>query len=119
MRDLFFQEATISAAGNDPCAAALEDRRMAAADAEGAITGHSAGFLVFRDLVHNTREHGSVALAAGSEFQRPEAADRRVHLQMDLGCWRRRWVPWFLADHSPSPRNLIPALSTAPQGIAP
>lgn len=86
---------------------------MASPGAKGAIARYGADLLAIRDLVEQLRQNRAVALSAGGKLHRPDVAGRRVHLQLDLRYWRRRCVPCFLASYSPSPRNLIPVLSTS------
>ena len=58
----------ILADGDDRGAAALQDRGVAAARVERAVSGHGADRLIGRDLVQEIRQNGTVTLVAGGSY---------------------------------------------------
>ena len=50
----------------------------------GAVRRHGADFCALGDLIEPFGQHGTVAVAAGSEPHRPDVRRGRLHGQMDL-----------------------------------
>jgi len=65
-------------------------------------------------MAEEVQEYGTVAIAAGGEFDGANVERRRIHRQMHR-CrhWRRPCGPCLRACHAPSPKNLMPVLSTS------
>ena len=80
---------------------------------EGSVSGHGADLLNGRDLVQQVRQNGlsPLSLEVNSTARMSPVAVSIA--RWTLRYWRRRCAPCLRTSHSPSPRNLIPVLSTS------
>ena len=67
-RAVLFPGPLVLANRNDRGGLSVDDRRMASAGVIGAISGHRADLLTFRDLVQQLGQNRAITIAAGREL---------------------------------------------------
>src|SRR6056297_788286 len=126
-RAVFFPKTSVPADGDDRGALPVGDGLVAPARVIGAVGGDRADLLVRRDLAQQVRKHGAVHCPAVVCEAEPREGPSRLGVnstarmsavagsmaRCTLRHWRRPCTPCLRACHSPSPRNLMPVLSTS------
>ena len=83
-RAVIFPRPPVLADRDDWSGLPVDDGRVATAGVIGPISGHGADLFVVGYLVEQLRQNGTVAIAAGGKFHRPDVRRGSVHGQMDL-----------------------------------